>query len=69
MTERSEITTILQKALAADNELFGKLETGSAEQPAIEIESVHHFFKTVSGNPLKRPGWYFDTNQQGASWT
>lgn len=65
MTERSEITTVLQKALAADEELFGKITPGSAEQPAIEIESVHHFFKTVSGSPLKRPGWYFDTNQQG----
>jgi predicted dehydrogenase len=65
MTERSEITTILQKELAEDKELFGKIIPGSAEQPAIEIESVHHFFKTVSGNPLKRPGWYFDTNQQG----
>jgi len=65
MTERSEITTILQKALAEAEELFGKITPGSAEQPAIEIESVHHFFKTVSGSPLKRPGWYFDTNQQG----
>jgi len=65
MTERSEITTILQKELAADVELFGKLETGSAEKPAIEIESIHHFFKTVSGKPLTRPGWYFDTRQQG----
>ena len=33
--------------------------------PSIVKESVHHFFKYVSGNPLKRPGWFFDTTQQG----
>ncbi len=31
----------------------------------MESESVHHFFKYVSGNPIKRPGWYMDTNQEG----
>jgi predicted dehydrogenase len=65
MSERSEITTILQKKLTEDESLFGRLIPGSAEQPAVVIESVHHFFKNVAGSPLKRPGWYFDTNQQG----
>jgi predicted dehydrogenase len=65
MTERFEITTILQKELVNDNELFGQLQKGSADDPAVVKESVHHFFKYVSGSPLIRPGWYFDTTQQG----
>ena len=28
-------------------------------------ESVHYFSKLVSGAPLKRPAWFFDTAQQG----
>ena len=65
MTERSEITTILQKELAQNPELSGKLVSGSLEEPAIVKESVHHFFKYVSGKPLQRPAWAFDTTQQG----
>jgi len=45
--------------------VFGTLKEGTKENPAVEIESVHHFFKYVSGNPIKRPGWYMDTTQQG----
>ena len=65
MTERHEITTILQKKLSQIPEIFGKLLLGSAEQPAITKESVHHFFKYVSGKPLIRPAWFFDVEQQG----
>ncbi|TBX24933.1 putative oxidoreductase C-terminal domain-containing protein [Jiulongibacter sediminis] len=65
MTERSEITTILQKELSQDAELFGELEVGTPENPAVTKESVHHFFKYVSGSPLIRPSWFFDTKQQG----
>ena len=65
MTERSEITTILQKELAADPEVFGQLQKGTLEEPAVVKRSVHHFFKQVAGSPIKRPGWYFDTTQQG----
>ncbi len=65
MTERYEITTTLQKALSQMPEVFGELVTGSVEEPAVTKESVHHFFKYVSGNPIKRPVWYFDTRQQG----
>ena len=28
-------------------------------------QSVHHLFKNVSGKPLRRPAWFFDTAQQG----
>lgn len=65
MTERYEITTMLQKELIQVPEVFGELQIGSPEQPSIIKESVHHFFKYVSGQPLKRPGWYFDVEQQG----
>jgi len=65
MTERSEITTVLQKELVHNKELFGELQNGTVDDPAVVKESVHHFFKYVSGNPIKRPGWYFDTTQQG----
>jgi predicted dehydrogenase len=65
MTERHEITTILQRELSQKPAVFGTLQTGTPEEPAVTKESVHHFSKMVSGNPLKRPAWFFDTKQQG----
>ncbi|MBN2312978.1 MAG: Gfo/Idh/MocA family oxidoreductase [Sedimentisphaerales bacterium] len=65
MTERYNVTCILQKLLVLDKDLFGEIETGTPENPAVIKESVHHFFKYVAGAPLKRPAWYFDTTQQG----
>jgi len=65
MTERFNTTCVLQKLLVLDKELFGEMEAGSPENPAVVKESVHHFFKYVAGAPLKRPAWYFDTTQQG----
>ena len=65
MTERFNTTCILQKLLVLNEDLFGEMETGTPENPAVVKESVHHFFKYVAGAPLKRPAWYFDTTQQG----
>ncbi|PZX55452.1 putative dehydrogenase [Algoriphagus ratkowskyi] len=65
MTERFEISTILQKELSLDPAVFGELEKGTLENPAITKESIHHFFKYVSGNPLVRPDWFFDTDIEG----
>ena len=65
MTERYEITTMLQRELSQIPEVFGSLQTGSPEDPAITKESVHHFSKIVSGSHLIRPAWFFDVNQQG----
>jgi predicted dehydrogenase len=65
MTERYEITTTLQKELSMLPEIFGKLQPGSPEKPAVEKISVHHFYKSVSGVTLVRPAWYFDIDQQG----
>ena len=65
MTERYEVTTILQKMLAQNEEIFGKLITGTSGDPAVTKVSVHNFSKLVSGTHLLRPAWFFDVDQQG----
>ena len=65
MTERHEITTMMQKELSQMPELFGTLQEGTPDKPSITKESVHHFSKIVSGKPLIRPPWFFDVSQQG----
>lgn len=65
MTERYEITTILQREFSRQERIFGTLQKGSADDPAITKESVHHFSKVVSGIPLIRPDWFFDVEQEG----
>lgn len=65
MTERFEITTIMQKLLSQEKDIFGDLVSGTAENPAVTKISVHHFAKIVSGTPLQRPAWFFDVDQQG----
>lgn len=65
MTERYEITTMLQKEFSQLPEVFGTLQKGTPADPAITKESVHHFFKYVAGSPLKRPAWFFDVTKQG----
>ncbi|XWW46028.1 oxidoreductase [Fibrella sp. USSR17] len=65
MTERYEITTMLQRAFSRQAALFGTLEKGTPENPAVTKESVHHFYKNVSGSILTRPAWFMDVAQQG----
>lgn len=65
MTSRYEITNILQKAFSQIPELFGELQKGTVENPGMVSESVHFFYKEVSGVPLTRPDWYFDVHQEG----
>ncbi|RCH56014.1 oxidoreductase [Mucilaginibacter hurinus] len=65
MTERYEITNILQRELAMIPGIFGKLQAGTPENPAVEMESVHYFYKYVSGSILTRPAWFFDVEQEG----
>ncbi len=65
MTERYEITTILQRALSMQIALFGTLQKGTVAEPAVTKESVHHFYKYVSGSVLTRPAWFLDTKQEG----
>jgi predicted dehydrogenase len=65
MTERYEITSILQRELARIFPVFGTLEKGTPEKPAVVMESTHHFYKEVAGKPLIRPAWFYDVRQQG----
>jgi len=65
MTERFEITTMLQKEFSRIAAVYGEQQSGTIDEPGIVKESVHHFFKVVSGNPLIRPAWFFDVSQQG----
>lgn len=65
MTERFEPTNALQKALVNTKEVFGETQTGSAQEPGVYIENVHHFMKSVAGRPNIRPTWFFDSQQQG----
>jgi len=65
MTERFEITSILQKALVNDPAVLGTVVKGTPEDPGVFMESVHYLMKTVAGVPNLRPAWFFDINQQG----
>ena len=65
MTERYEITTILQKELSLIPAIYGSQLAGTPAEPGITKESVHHFFKFVAGQPLQRPPWFFDAAQEG----
>ncbi|MDD4016872.1 MAG: putative oxidoreductase C-terminal domain-containing protein [Kiritimatiellae bacterium] len=65
MTERHEITTLLQRELSRFPKVYGTQEKGTPDDPAVTKESVHHFCKLVAGKPLQRPPWYYDTAQQG----
>lgn len=65
MTERFEITSELQRELSMIPEIFGELEKGTVDQPAVEMRSDHNFYKYISGNVVVRPAWFMDASQQG----
>jgi predicted dehydrogenase len=65
MTERFEVTSILQRALVNDGAVFGELQRGTQDDPAVYMESVHFLLKLVAGAPNIRPAWFFDNTQQG----
>ena len=65
MTERYEITSILQRELAAMPAVYGTQEKGDAANPGIVASNVHRWYKFVSGSVLTRPAWSFDVAQQG----
>jgi predicted dehydrogenase len=48
-----------------DPAVFGDLLTGSEQEPAVYMESVHHLLKMVAGLPNPRPAWFFDVEEQG----
>jgi predicted dehydrogenase len=65
MTERYEVTSILQRELARMPDLFGTVQKGTPTNPTVVMESVHHFFKEVAGKALTRPVWFYDVRLQG----
>jgi predicted dehydrogenase len=69
MTERFEITSVLQRELVNDPEVFGVAVPGSEAEPGVFMESVHYLMKLVAGVPNRRPPWFFDVRQQGEGLT
>jgi hypothetical protein len=65
MTQRFEITCLIQRMLVNDEEVLGLPLPGSPEEPSVVMESVHHLLKLVAGAPNLRPPWFFDIRQQG----
>lgn len=65
MTERFEITSMLQRELVNDPGVFGALMHGSETEPAISAKSIHHLMKMVAGVPIRRPVWFFDVEEYG----
>ncbi len=65
MTERYEITSMLQRELVNDASTYGSQVRGTEQEPGVFMESVHHLLKMVAGMPNRRPAWFFDINQQG----
>lgn len=65
MTERYEVTSMLQRELVRTPEVFGVLTAGTSEEPAIYMDSMHRLLKLVAGVPMLRPVEFFDINEQG----
>jgi predicted dehydrogenase len=69
MTERHEITTILQRELVNDSAVFGTVIPPDPDHPGVFMESTHHILKTVAGTPNPRPPFFFDILDQGEGLT
>ena len=64
MTGRHSAFAGLRKAVIATASVFGALG-GGTDQPALEFTSRHHLLKSVAGQALRRPAWFYDVNVQG----
>jgi len=69
MTQRFEITALVQRGLVRDPEVFGTPLAGSPAEPAVHLESLHYLLKEVGGVPNLRPPWFFDVAEQGEGLT
>jgi predicted dehydrogenase len=69
MTERHEITTIIQRELVNDPAVFGTVIPADTGRPGVFMESIHHIFKSVAGTPSPRPVYFFDILEQGEGLT
>jgi predicted dehydrogenase len=64
MTERYEITNILQRELIRDCDVFGEFSQEGCDY-VVQMKSIHAIKKTVAGQVLRRPTWFFDVWEQG----
>jgi predicted dehydrogenase len=69
MTERHEITTIVQRELVNDPAVFGTIIPADRDHPGVFMESTHHILKTVAGAPNPRPPFFFDILDEGEGLT
>jgi predicted dehydrogenase len=69
MTERHEITSILQRELVNDPAVFGAIIPADKARPGVFMESTHHILKTVAGAPNPRPPFFFDILDEGEGLT
>ena len=60
MTERHEVTNLLQRELVRDRGVFGGWQAGTPEHPALVLESVHSPEEAVAGGRWCAPWWWFD---------
>jgi predicted dehydrogenase len=58
-------SNILQKEIAQMPEIFGTLQKGTLENPALVQANLHHYLKGPAGQTAVRPAWFFDVEQQG----
>ena len=64
MTERYDIQNAIERELAEDKELFGELQTGTQNDPAIYMESTHHFLRKYPEKLLfAHPGFMMLNNK------
>ncbi len=63
MTERYDTLNIFTRRML--NSYYIGTPLRDPEIPTVEMTSVHHFYKEVSGSPLRRPEWYYDVARQG----
>lgn len=69
MTERFEVTSLLQREMMRDPEVFGAPLVGTPDDPTILLESTHYLKKIVAGRPLRRSAWWFDPDEAGIALT
>lgn len=60
MTERFEITSILQKELVNTPGVYG-----THAKAGVKARSIHNVMKTVAGVPIRRPPQFFDVLESG----
>jgi predicted dehydrogenase len=69
MTERFEPLTKIQRELMRDPDIFGSPLVGTRDYPTLSLESIHYIKKTVAGETLKRPIWWFNPTVAGTALT